>query len=122
MNKQAGADSESSEAEDAGIFGGEKKVHEFDADKYFTRDLVMSSLAASPTDEQTSRNALDRLPAGFEHTLDFTKYHPKAVYEQFANNESFGKRVSDLVNPKFWETIGKYLEKEYQANKHFELS
>ena len=30
--------------------------------------------------------------------------------------------MSDLVNPKFWETIGKYLEKEYQTNKHFELS
>ena len=42
MNRQAGADSESSEAEDAGMFGSEKKVHEFDTDKYFNRDLVMA--------------------------------------------------------------------------------
>jgi hypothetical protein len=30
--------------------------------------------------------------------------------------------VSDLVNPKFWDSLGKYFEKEYTTNKHFELS
>ena len=30
--------------------------------------------------------------------------------------------MSDLVNPKFWESLGKYFEKEYTTNKHFELS
>jgi len=47
LNKRAGADSESSEAEDGaqgafGFMGAEKKVHDFDSDKYFSRENVMS--------------------------------------------------------------------------------
>ena len=44
------------------------------------------------------------------------------MYEQFANSDSLGRRVSDLVNPKFWEALSKHLDKEYSTNKHFELS
>ena len=82
----------------------------------------MAMIAASPTDENTSRSSLSQLPNGFEHTLDFTKYHPKAVYELFSTNDVIGRWVSDMVNPKFWEALGKFLEKEYSTNKHFELS
>ena len=40
LSKRAGADSESSEAEDGGAFG-EKKVYEFDSDKYFSREKAL---------------------------------------------------------------------------------
>ena len=59
LSKRAGADSESSEAEDAGgIFGGngaEKKVHEFDSEKYFGRAQAMALLAGNPNDEHSTR-------------------------------------------------------------------
>ena len=40
LQRRAGADSESSEQEDGGagmFYAGEKKVHEFDSEKHFTK-------------------------------------------------------------------------------------
>ena len=39
LQRRGGAenDSESSEQEEAGLYAGEKKVHEFDSEKHFTK-------------------------------------------------------------------------------------
>ena len=58
---------------------------------------------------------------GFEHEIDFTKYHYRSVYYAYAVNGKFSKFVSDLQNDTFYEALKKFFENEYTTNKHFEL-
>lgn len=52
------------------------------------------------------------LPSGYEHEIDFNLYDPTVVYE-FATG--FGsKKVSEISNPTFFESLQKYFEQAYK--------
>jgi hypothetical protein len=47
---------------------------------YFSKEKALKRLKAKKSDEYECNTVLTQLPRGFEHELDFTKYHPAAVY------------------------------------------
>ena len=71
-----------SEAEDdAPAFGEQKKVSVLDYDKYFSKErLLNNTLVCDKTNIHSSNNALNQIPAGFEHDIDFTRFHPSSIY------------------------------------------
>lgn len=119
-----GGDSESasSDAEDMSMFAsGHKKTSTLNYDEYYTKAKALESIQVTVADEYQSNVALQTIPEGFEHDLDFTKYFPRSVYSTFAVGGKTGKRISDLQNDTFYESLKKFFETEYVNNKHFEL-
>ena len=63
---------------------------------------------------------LRKLPKGYEHKIDFTKYHHKAVYD-YALTAAASFVVSSIENPTFYDALKVFFEKIYKEDKHFEL-
>ena len=101
---------------------GVKKTSVFNHDEYFSKAKALELCQASALDEHLSNVKIQRIPSGFEHEIDFSKYHHRSVYFSFATNGTFGKAISDLQNDSFYEALKKFFENEYLTNKHFELN
>ncbi len=61
-----------------------KPANELDFDLYFSKEEALKRLKAKKTDVSQCKTKLKQIPNGFEHEIDYTKYHPKAVYEVFS--------------------------------------
>lgn len=58
--------------------------------------------------------ALRQLPLGFEHEIDFTKYHPNAVYYSMYSSV-YLKRLSDMGrNESLFKSFKKYFAEQYK--------
>jgi hypothetical protein len=54
--------------------------HELDFDGTFSKENALKRWKAKKSDEYACKRALLQIPSGFEHDIDYTKYHPAAVY------------------------------------------
>jgi hypothetical protein len=119
---KGGMDSESaSDAEDSMFASGQKKTSVLNYDEYYSKEKALASIQVTVVDEYQSNVALGAIPDGFEHEIDFNKYFPRSVYYTFAVSGKSGKRISDLQNDTFYESLKNFFETEYTNNKHFEL-
>eukprot|EP00347_Sterkiella_histriomuscorum_P016748 403352004 len=94
--------------------------NEFNYERYFGKAKIAKRFQAKKSDEQDSKKKLKRLPAGFEHKIDFTKYHVKAVGD-WANSQGLNK-IADLTNESFYTALKGYFDLMFQKDKHFALS
>ncbi len=68
--------------------------HELDFEGIFSKEEALKRFRAKKSDEYACSEALRQLPLGFEHEIDFTKYHPSAVYSAFSSHHL--RRLSDM--------------------------
>jgi hypothetical protein len=76
---------------------------------YFSKEKALKRLKAKKSDEYECNTVLTQLPRGFEHELDFTKYHPAAVYQVFSG--VLYERLSDMgKNESLFKSFKKHFE------------
>jgi hypothetical protein len=97
--------------------------HELDFEGTFSKENALKRWKAKKSDEDACTRALLQIPSGFEHEIDYTKYHPAAVYHVFSNQRV--KLLSDMgKHESLFNSFKKHFATQYdpKENLGFTLS
>jgi hypothetical protein len=73
---------------DDGLNKDKARLNTFNYDTYFSKQKILLKIAGDVLNREKSATALDKIPKGFEHEINFTTYSPKAVYYYASNLSS----------------------------------
>ena len=90
--------------------GKKGKQTELDYDELFNKEQLMKKVFKDAMFNRNAMTALNMLPAGSEHDIDFRLFNSDAFYNYVI---SYPQKFTDVANIYFYEAIKKYLAEKY---------